>query len=92
MTAFLIYLLALVLVSLCAFWMYASDKMRAKNKLWRIPEARLLAVGFFGGAAGAFCAMILFRHKTKRWYFALINAIGLGWQLVMAAYLLAVAF
>ena len=50
MTEFLVYLLVLVLVSLGAFSLYASDKMRAQNNLWRIPEAWLFAVGFFGGA------------------------------------------
>ena len=52
MVAFLVYLLVLVLISLLNFWLYASDKMRAKNNLWRIPEKLLLAVGFFGGAIG----------------------------------------
>ena len=47
MVAFLVCLLVLVLISLANFWLYASDKMRAKNNLWRIPEKLLLAVGFF---------------------------------------------
>ena len=64
--------------------------MRSQNDLWRIPETGLLAIGFFGGAAGALAAMFIFRHKTKRWYFIVINAFGLLWQLILAAYLLAV--
>lgn len=90
MTAFLVYLLALVLISLVAFWQYASDKMRAKNDLWRIPEGALLALGFFGGAIGALIGMNWLRHKTKHWYFWVVNVLGLVWQLVMAAYLFAV--
>ena len=90
MTEFLVYLLVLVIISLGAVCLYANDKMRSKNELWRIPETWLLAVGFFGGAAGALAAMFIFRHKTKRWYFLAINIFGLVWQLILAAYLLAV--
>ena len=90
MVAFLVYLLLLVVVSLTNFWLYASDKMRSKNNLWRIPEKLLLAVGFFGGAIGGLCGMSIFRHKTKHWYFYLVNIVGLLWQVVLAAYLAAV--
>ena len=90
MTEFLVYLLILVLVSLAAFCLYANDKMRSQNELWRIPENCLLAVGFFGGAIGAVVAMRVFRHKTKHWYFWAVNAFGLVWQVILAAYLLAV--
>lgn len=90
MTEFLIYLLILVLISMLNFYLYASDKMRAKNGLYRIPEAVLLSLSFFGGAIGGLCAMKLFRHKTKHWYFAFINVIGLLWQLALAGYLLTV--
>lgn len=47
MTEFLIYLLILILISMLNFYLYASDKMRAKNGLYRIPEAVLLSVSFF---------------------------------------------
>ena len=90
MTEFLVYLLVLVIISLAAVCLYANDKMRSQNGLWRIPETGLLAVGFFGGAAGALAAMFIFRHKTKHWYFFVVNIFGLVWQLVLAAYLLAV--
>ncbi len=90
MTTFLIYLLVLVVISLATFWQYASDKMRAKNDLWRIPEGTLLALSFFGGAIGGLLGMYYLRHKTKHWYFVAINVFGLVWQLILAAYLLAV--
>ena len=83
MTEFLVYLLVLVLIGLAAFWLYANDKMRAKNELWRIPEAWLLAIGFFGGAIGALAAMYVFRHKTKHWYFRIGFPVILCVQVVM---------
>ena len=41
----------------------------------------LLLLGFFGGAAGALLGMLIFRHKTRRWYFWAVNLAALGWQL-----------
>ena len=90
MVTFLVYLLVLAVISLVALYLYASDKMRAKNNLWRIPEKLLLFVGFFGGGIGGLCGMSIFRHKTKHWYFYLVNIVGALWQVVLAAYLAAV--
>ena len=87
MTEFLVYLLILAVVSLVSFYLYVSDKMRAQNGLWRIPEATLLAVSFFGGAIGGLCAMKLVRHKTKHWYFTAVNVLGLLWQVALAVYI-----
>lgn len=84
----LIYYLALLaLVSLVAIGAYGIDKFKAKRKLWRIPEAFLLGVGFCGGAIGALIAMQTFRHKTKHWYFWAVNILGLLWQAAGAVYL-----
>ena len=66
--------------------LYVLDKIKAKLNLRRIKEAVLLGFGFFGGAIGALIGMIIFRHKTKHWYFWIINILGLC--LVFAAYLL----
>jgi uncharacterized membrane protein YsdA (DUF1294 family) len=82
----LLYLIVYGLVSLVAFCAYGIDKYKAQHKRWRIPEAFLLGVGFCGGAIGALAGMKLFRHKTKHWYFWVVNFIGLIWQLGLAAY------
>lgn len=82
------YLALLALASLIAFTSYGIDKFKARRKLWRIPEAFLLGVGFCGGAAGALLGMRAFHHKTKHWYFWVVNIIGLAWQSAMAVYLL----
>ena len=61
------YVLPLVLImSLAAFIAFAFDKYKAKNKMWRIPEASLIGISAIGGAFGAFLGMVLFRHKTKK--------------------------
>lgn len=58
----IIYLMA---VNLIAFVLYYADKIKARRRLWRIPEATLLTVALIGGSVGAYAAMRLFRHKTK---------------------------
>ncbi len=81
-------LLAYALISLVAFWFYWRDKRKAKKHRFRIPEAVLLGLGFFGGSVGALLGMNLFRHKTKHWYFWVVNVLGLAWQASLAVWLL----
>lgn len=52
-------------MSLLGFLLMGVDKLLAKWDKRRIPEKTLLSVAFFGGALGAWMAMVLFRHKTK---------------------------
>jgi uncharacterized membrane protein YsdA (DUF1294 family) len=76
------YLIFLAVMSVIAFLLYGADKRKARNGRWRIRESTLLLTGFFGGAVGALLGMELFRHKTRHWYFWLVNLLGL---LVQAA-------
>ena len=76
------YLIFLAVMSAVAFLLYGADKRKARNGRWRIRESTLLLTGFFGGAVGALLGMELFRHKTRHWYFWLVNLLGL---LVQAA-------
>lgn len=56
---------------LLLFWNAAAfiacgiDKRRARCGKWRIPEKTLLLMGAFFGAAGLWCGMHVFRHKTR---------------------------
>ncbi len=52
-------------MSLLGFLLMGVDKLLAKWDKRRISEKTLLSVAFFGGALGAWIAMVLFRHKTK---------------------------
>ncbi len=58
-------------MSLSGFVLMGLDKLFAKGNRRRIPEKTLLLVGAFGGAAGEWLAMVLFRHKTKHRMFSL---------------------
>ncbi len=73
-------------MSLLTFILYAVDKRRAVKKQWRLSEGLLLGCSVLGGAIGGFLAMQLVRHKTKHWYFVVVNlcfavahGIGLIW-------------
>ena len=64
-------------LSLITFFAYGMDKYHAKRGKRRAPEAVLLLLGFFGGAMGALLGMRLFRHKTLKLGFWMVNWLGL---------------
>ncbi|MGN1061423.1 MAG: DUF1294 domain-containing protein [Candidatus Coproplasma sp.] len=79
----------IVVMGLAAFGAYGVDKSKAKRHNWRIPEATLLALSALGGCFGGILAMLLFRHKTKHWYFWAVNIIAC---IVYAAFLVFILF
>ena len=85
---FLIALIAIGLISLVALIAYGADKRKAKKGAWRTKESVLLGLGLCGGAPGALLGMKLFRHKTKHWYFWVVNILGLAWQSALVFFLL----
>ena len=69
-----IVLIAFVAVNLINFFLYGIDKRKAIKEKRRISERTLLLWGVvapFGGLAGMRC----FRHKTKKFYFYLVNVL-----------------
>jgi uncharacterized membrane protein YsdA (DUF1294 family) len=68
----LIPLAAYGVVSVLAFFLYWSDKRKAREAGWRTPENVLHAVELAGGWPGALIAQQLFRHKTRKISFQLI--------------------
>lgn len=71
-----IYALYQLILSAAAFVLYGADKHKAKAKKWRIRESVLIGFGLAGGGLGALLGMHVFRHKTKHWYFHVLNWIG----------------
>lgn len=63
----------MIIINIISFIIYALDKRLAIKKRTRVPEAILLFLSIIGGSLGSFIAMYLVHHKTKKWYFVLIN-------------------
>ena len=51
-------------INIITFIVYGIDKLKAKKKLWRIPEATLLLLAAIGGSIGAWLGMKVWHHKT----------------------------
>ena len=71
------------IMSLLTFAMYGLDKHLAVYNKTRIPEFILLLFAFLGGAFGALCGMILFKHKTLHKMFLICVPIFLFLQLIL---------
>ena len=54
------------------FFVFMTDKVRAKKNLWRISEKVLIACSFMLGGIGALAGMEIFHHKTKKLKFKVL--------------------
>ncbi len=75
-------------INVVALYLYGSDKKRAIDEKYRIPEKVLLGVAAIGGALGAFVGMYLFRHKINKNYFKLLVPIALIAHIFLLSYLM----
>ena len=73
-------------VSVVTFGMYLLDKIKAMSGAWRISEKALLIASLIGGAVGGYVAMFLSWHKVRKWYFHVLNVLGILWQLGLLGY------
>lgn len=74
------------LINVFAYLLFAEDKRRARHGQWRIPESTLFLAALFGGAAGAFLAMQICHHKTRKWKFRVGIPVILIFQVILLAY------
>lgn len=74
----------LLIINAASFLLMMEDKRRARKKLWRIPEARLLLFAALGGSIGSLAGMYTFRHKTLHLKFTLGIPLILAAQVVLA--------
>ena len=77
----------LFIVNLIGFIIVANDKYRARKRLWRIPEKVFFLISLFGGCPGVYVGMLLFRHKTRHWYFVIGIPVLFAVQVTMLYYL-----
>lgn len=71
------FLILIFLLNLITFVFYGIDKSRAKRNKRRVKEALLLLMGILCGGLGGILGMKVFHHKTKKFYFYLVNVLGI---------------
>ena len=74
------YLIALIVVgamSVITFLTYLIDKRKAIKGAWRVPEKVLLLMSLLCGGIGGYVAMFVCHHKTRKWYFHVVNILGI---------------
>lgn len=78
----------LIVINIATFIAFAIDKYNAVMHRSRIRIVTLLILSFIGGSIGGLSAMYLFKHKTKKDYFAVGLPMILATQLVLIFYLM----
>jgi uncharacterized membrane protein YsdA (DUF1294 family) len=82
-----LYLIIILFMSLITYLSYAIDKKKSIQGKWRTKEKTLLMMSIFFGAIGGLLAMYSKRHKTKHWYFVVINWTSLLLHFVIAYFI-----
>lgn len=83
------YILYLLCVNLLALGITISDKKRAEQNRWRVPERTLLLISLLGGSPAMYITMRAIHHKTRRKKFM----IGIPLLLILqCAFLVFLAF
>lgn len=77
----------LIIINAAGFLLMLADKLKAKKKKWRIPEATLMTVAAVGGSIGSLAGMYTFRHKTRHPKFTIGIPVILALQIVLATVL-----
>lgn len=83
---YLIYYI--VFINIAAFTIVFIDKQKAKKNRYRISEKALFILALIGGSIGAYLSMLIFRHKTKKWYFMTGIPLIMIIQIIIAFYLI----
>jgi len=64
-------------INILTFILYGLDKLFAKKRMFRISEKFFFLFSLMGGFLGSLIGMYLFRHKTRKKKFILINWLSL---------------
>lgn len=60
------FLVYLAIVSFVSIILTVTDKLRAKKRKYRVPEAVMFLFAMLGGSAVMYLTMCLIRHKTQK--------------------------
>lgn len=67
---FVLYVYVLI-INIVAFVQILVDKRKAINNQERTPEAHFFFYSALFGSAGVLLGMLIYRHKTRKWYFVI---------------------
>lgn len=54
-----------IIINVIGFLLMGIDKLKARRRGFRIPEATLFIIALIGGSIGSILGMYIFRHKTR---------------------------
>lgn len=75
-------ILYLILINIVAIFVFAIDKLQAKNKKQRVPEKILHLLELLGGVFGIIITMYIIHHKSsKKQYYIITYIILIIWIL-----------
>ena len=80
-------LLYIGIMNIIGFLIMGIDKLKAKKRAFRIPEATLFLVALMGGSIGSILGRDLFRHKTKHKTFTIGMPAILIIQIILVLFL-----
>lgn len=83
-----IFITILIVLNLFGIFIIAVDKQKAKKHRWRIPEKVFFILAAAGASPGIYAGMLLFRHKTKHFYFMIGIPLIFVLQIILIYYLL----
>ena len=66
MLARVILIIYVLFVTFLGIASMASDKIRAMEHRFRIPESVLITIAVIGGSIGSILGMVLFHHKPRK--------------------------
>lgn len=78
----------LLVINIAGYGFMRSDKTRARNKKYRIPERQLFMTAILGGSVGIYTGMHVLRHKTKHASFYIGIPAILIIQVILLGYML----
>lgn len=77
----------LIFVNIAGFIVVGVDKLKSRRKAWRIPERVFFWFALIGGCVGVYSGFLIFKHKTRHWYFMLGIPLIFALQIIGVYYL-----
>lgn len=76
------------IINIIGFLIMGIDKLKARKRGFRVPEATLFLIALIGGAAGSLLGMYVFRHKTLHRKFTIGIPVILLLQIIIILFLM----